>query len=587
MPALRLYLSIVLMMPPGAAAPLPAEREPAAPATEHADLGEDVVQVGQSGLIDVRFRDAHVFDALEMLSEKAQRNIIVANGVSGTISVALRKVTFDEALRAVLDAADLTAEARGNAIFVSAKKPAEPQRPVEARLFRLKYISAAEAEAFLKPLLDEHCSLTRSAESQQGIGSDKEAAGGNNPAGADVLLLVAPREKVDLATAILNDIDVRPQQVLVEATIMRATLNDNNALGIDFNTLGGVDFQSLNAVSPEVRSVTGGAIPHHRLDDSNFTIRTDFKDVVPTGGFTFGIVKDQVAAFIRALEQVTDVSIMANPKVLTLNKQRGEVIVGRRDGYITTTVTETAAVQSVEYLETGTKLIFRPFIAGDGYVRMEVHPEDSNGGLTAANLPFQETTEATTNILLKDGHTILIGGLFRERSTAGRTQVPLVGNIPVVGKFFGVTQDQTTREEVIILLTVHVLSGDEKETAAFESLQDDVERLRVGARRGLMGTGREQLAEARYRAAVEALRRGAIDEAICDANMALQLNSRHVEAIRLREQLTRERTWHAEGSVMRSFVTELLRAEAGLAPRPVFGKPDVDAMVDQELRNGE
>ncbi|TWT44903.1 Type IV pilus biogenesis and competence protein PilQ precursor [Phycisphaerae bacterium RAS1] len=572
---LRLSLCLSLLMPPGE-----VERQAGAP--EPADTGEDAVVVGESGLIDVRFRDAHVFDALEMLSEKAQRNVVVANGVSGTISVALRKVTFDEALRAILAAADLTFEPRGNAIFVTAvKKDAAPQEPAVARLFRLKYIAAGEAMAFLKPLLDERCNLTRTTDPQQGIGSDKKSAGGFSSAGADVLLLLAPKEKVELVAAILNDIDVRPQQVLVEATIMRATLSDGNALGIDFNTLGGVDFQSLGAVSPEVRSISGGTVPQHRLDDSNFTIRTDFKDAVPTGGFTFGIVKDQVAAFIRALEQVTDVSIMANPKVLTLNKQRGEVIVGRRDGYVTTTVTETAAVQSVEYLETGTKLIFRPFIAGDGYVRMEVHPEDSNGGLTAANLPFQETTEATTNIMLKDGHTILIGGLFRERSTAGRTQVPLVGNIPVVGKFFGVTQDQTTREEVIILLTVHVLTGDEKETTAFESLKDDIERLRIGARRGLMGTGREQLAESRYRAAVEALRRGEIDRAISNAEMTLQLHPRHMEAIRLRERLTAERSWNAEGSVMRSFVTELLRSEAGLPPRPVFDEPDVDGMLER------
>jgi hypothetical protein len=78
-------------------------------------------------------------------------------------------------------------------------------------------------------------------------------------------------------------------------------------------------------------------------------------------------------------------------------------------------------------------LTFRPYVGEDGVVRMEIHPKDSTGGLTTANLPFEQTTEVTTNIMVKDGHTILIGGLFREVSTATRGQVPLLGNIPVLG----------------------------------------------------------------------------------------------------------------------------------------------------------
>src|SRR5690606_22979737 len=97
----------------------------------------------------------------------------------------------------------------------------------------------------------------------------------------------------------------------------------------------------------------------------------------------------------------------------------------------TTTVTQTSSIQNVEFLETGTQLRFRPYIGDDGYVRIEVHPEDSTGGLTAANLPFEQTTEVTTNIIVRDGHTILIGGLFREVTSASRSQVPLVGNVPV------------------------------------------------------------------------------------------------------------------------------------------------------------
>src|SRR5207248_5832281 len=138
---------------------------------------------------------------------------------------------------------------------------------------------------------------------------------------------------------------------------------------------------------------------------------------------------NNVSVFVQALESVTNTTVLANPKVLALDKQKGEVIVGRKDGYLTSTVTETAKVETIEFLDTGTRLIFRPYIGDDGYVRMEIHPEDSSGGLTGANLPFKITTEMTSNIMVKDGHTIVIGGLFREASDSAKSQTPFLGNL--------------------------------------------------------------------------------------------------------------------------------------------------------------
>jgi type IV pilus assembly protein PilQ len=549
----------------------------------------DRVDVGEDGRIDVRMRDLHVFDALDMLAEQTQRNIVVESGVQGSVSLVLRRVTFEEALRAVVRATNLRYEIRDGIIYVFQPKGEEAEPPSkvvprEVRVFRLNYVTAMAAEEFLRPLLTPECTLTRSGQLTEGIGSDKESAGGFSAAGRELIVIIAPPDQLRTLAAALAEFDVRPPQVLVEATIMRATLNDQNALGIDFNTLLGIDLQMLNAGSQGITDLTLGSIPFDRLDNFNSTLRTDFNDRVPQGGLTFGIVKDQVAGFVRALEQLTDVTIMANPKLLVLNKQRGEVIVGRRDGYQTTTVTETAAIQTVEYLETGTKLIFRPFVTGAGDVRMEIHPEDSNGGLTAANLPFQETTETTTNILLKDGHSILIGGLFRERTNSTKSQVPVVGNVPVLGNLFGVQQDQTVREEVIILLTVHVLTETESEDALATKAIEDIERVRVGAREGLMGTGREVLAEARYRQALDELRGGDAAKALQSVRTSLQLNPRNLDAIRLREELENERTWRSNGVQMRSFLQEMLNSERGTPAKPFFGIPDpVDSVRAAEI----
>lgn len=592
---------LLLLLPAG---PLNEGPEPEPPQAPHAAAldrqarlspgdstpADDRIDVRANGRLDLRFRDVGIFDALELLSDQTDRNIVVENGVAGSVSLLLRQVTFDEALLAIVRSSNLTYETRDGIIYVSAAKssaeggdgPRSAGRgegaPREVRVFRLNYVTAMAAEDFIKPLLGEDGTITRTGELKEGIESDKESAGGFSAAGREILVVIAPQSRMKLIETALAEFDTRPPQVLVEATIMRATLNDQNALGIDFNTLLGVDLQMLTAVSPGVTDLSVGNVPFDRLDNFNSTLRTDFNDRVPSGGITFGIVKDQIATFVRALEQITDVSILANPKLLVLNKQRGEVIVGRRDGYQTTTVTETAAIQTVEYLETGTKLVFRPLVTGNGEVRMEIHPEDSNGGLTAANLPFQETTEATTNVMLRDGHTILIGGLFRERTNIAKSQVPVVGNVPVIGPLFGVQQDQTVREEVIILLTVHVLNDSESEDAKFAGVTDDIERVRVGARMGLMGTGREVIAEARYRQALDELRAGATEKALESVRTSLRINPRNLDAMRLQEQLENDRTWRATGTQMRAFLQEMLREQKGLPGRPVLGLPQVEAI---------
>lgn len=566
---------------------LPFWQEAGATQDETQADARGAVKVEQSGLLDVRFRDVDLIIAMEMLSEQTQDNIVIQSGVTGTVSSILRQVTFIEALEAILASNDLTYERRGNVIYIKLKETAAEADlgPQVMHVFRLKYMSASEAERFIQPLMAEGDSVTRYSDPETGIRPDPQAAGGLSSAAEELLVVVTSVERLENMKLLIVELDVRPRQVLIEATIMRATLTEQNALGIDFNTLGGVDLQILGATVPGVTNIAAlGNVPNRRLNNTNYTIRTDFNDLVPGGGFTFGIIKDHVAAFIRALEQVTDVSVIANPKVLVLNKQRGEIIVGRRDGYLTTTVTQTATVQTVEFLETGTKLVFRPFITAGDMVRLEIHPEDSNGGLTAANLPFQETTEVTTNVLLRDGHTIMIGGLFRERTQVGKSRVPFLSNIPVIGRLFGVDQDQTTREEVIILLTVTILKDIDAEWDTFDDLNEDIERVRVGMRRGLMGTGRSKLAHAHYQWALEHLRAGNIDKADADVRMALHINPRFLDAIHLRERLMGQRTWHAEGSRMRGFVRRLIRSDAGLDPDTMNDRPNVNQILEKALQ---
>ncbi len=569
-------LALSLTGGPLAAARSQAPDEPADTAEPPA-VAQPTVSVSPRGTVEMHVADVPISVVLQMLSLQSRRNIIAAPGVSGAVTANLYDVSFEEALDAILVSVNAGYRREGNFIYVYTRdqlgEMISRERPPATRVFELSYVTAADALLVVQPMLTPNVGLaTASRPPSVGVGPSPEEGGGDAPAGRDYLVIRDYPSKLDEIAQLLRQLDQRPKQVLIEATILRAQLMNDNALGIDFTVLGGVNLEILGAQSNGVLDLTLGPLPQTELKNFNSNITTNFTSAVPPGGVTFGIVHDDVGAFIRALERVTDTSVIANPKVLALNKQKGQMIVGRRDGYLTTTVTETQAIQTVEFLETGTQLIYRPFIGDDGYVRMELHPEDSIGGLTAANLPFEQTTEVTTNVIVRDGQTILIGGLFRETGTTNHAQIPLLGDIPVAGTLFKSQTDSTTREEVIILLTVHVVKDDAKYAKDSQEQIQDIERTRVGLRRGMMWNGRERLAQAHYRAGLEHFAEGDDKKALWDAQMAQHNNSRFLSAIELEEEILNRRAWDDEGSVTRDFLRQVITTEQGII-EPPFERP--------------
>jgi len=547
------------------------------------------VKANETGLLDVHVRDMDIATLLETLSYEAHANIVTSTNVTGKVSANLYAVTLEQALDAILVPSKYTYIRQANTIYVGTADDIaalRPAPPLTTRVLKLKYLRPQDAAPPVKALLSKEGTLAE----VPGEGSGGNARGGSSggttagktdmgAAGIDYLLVTDYAERITASEKLLAEIDQRPRQVLIEATVLRATLNETNQFGIDFTLLSGVDFKNVGSTSTASSDLTLGGLPPNRFEDMTTNLNTSFAANVADGGLSFGLIYNNTAAFIRALEEVTDVVVVANPKVVALNKQEGEVIVGRRDGYVTTTVTETASVQTVNFLETGTQIRFRPLVNEDGTVRLSVHPKDSNGGLNAANLPFEETTEAHADILVNDGNTLLIGGLFRERTVNSRSQIPVLGNLPAAGLLFGSRNDQTVREEVIILLTVHVLKETPAEQTAFRGLLEDVERVRVGTRAGLVGPGRERLAQAFFHEALQQLECGKRDLAILNLRMTLNNLPQHGAALRLFERLRGERMWDEDGTRMRAFVQGLLPPEPVPAAPPVppaFERPQVD-----------
>jgi len=533
--------------------------------------------------------DLPLSTALHLLSLEGNRNIVISPNVKGTVTANLYDATFEEALHAILAANGAGFRTVGNFIYVHTNAELEelaaaaaPEAPEPVtRVYRLNYISAQDARSYVETILGEEGQMGTAPPPQTGLKSDANDGGGINSALHDFIVVTATPDLHERIEALLAAIDIRPKQVLIEAAILRAELTDDNTLGIDFSLVGGVDLDMMSPRSNGLVDLSLGTLPVERYEKSNSIVSTDVASNVPDGGLTVGIIKDPIAVFLRALEEVTDTTVLANPKVLALNRQKGQVIVGRRDGFMTTTVTETQAIQSVEFLETGTQLVFRPFIGDDGFVRVELHPEDSVGFVNAQGLPSEQTTEVTTNVIVRDGETILIGGLFREVTTDSRSQVPGLGNLPVVGALFRANTEASSREEVVILMTIHIVQDRDAYAEASREQYEHLERMRVGIRKGLMWHGRERMAQTQYGHALEALNAGNRRKALWHLNMTLHNNARFLPAIELKERILGKRAWEEDGTGGRTFLDLLMSRERGYPAQP-FGRPQPEVPEPQQ-----
>ena len=491
--------------------------------------------------------------ALALLGSICGKNIVPSPNVDGLLAFRqLTNVTFDEVMDAILGD-NFKYENRGNLIRVYTKDEydtimADPDR-MTYKVFTLYYISAAEAMNLVTPVLSgaKGASIQGSTPAENvvptGDSISTGSGGGDTMALNDTIVIEDYPENIAEAEKMLKQLDVRPKQVLVEATILSANLTEGLELGVDLNFAAGISLTgssssaqigtteslSTSTTTPIQQIATGTA--GSPIETSGFATIGD--------GFRVGVTSGDFAAVITALEQVTDTTILANPKILAVNKQLGIVYIGTKIGYTSqTTQTQTSTTQQVEFLETGTRLAFRPYIGNDGYIRMDIQPKDSSGTLKANNIPDEQSTELATNIMVKDGQTIVIGGLFRDVIVTSRKQIPLLGDLPLIGALFRSTSDSVQRQEVIVMLTPHII--DEANDTQSEARIDDIRRKRFGAKNELQWAGKARLAEDRYSTAARYYIEGDTEAAMNELNYVLELRPSYLEAIRLKERIIAE-----------------------------------------------
>lgn len=467
-------------------------------------------------------KDTSIRDALTVLSERFNVNIVPSAVVNGQIGFTkLRNVTFEQAMEDVLGSG-FTYEQVGPTIRVYSQEEYDTMRldvrHMVHKVFTLYYISATEAQRMIAPILSTGGVIQSSSPAElEGATVDAAIAavsGGDTMADNDRLIVRDYPDKIADVEALIAELDVRPKQVLVEATIMSARLTEDTETGIDWNAIDGVSVTATKSGVMSQGFTSAGA------------------------GLSVGISSDHVKGFIRALEGITDTTLLANPKILAVNKQLGQVYIGTKLGYRDSSgvgLGGEVVEGEVKFLETGTKLSFRPFIGNDGYIRMDIFPKDSTGELNDQGVPDEVSTELATNIIVKDGQTVVIGGLFRDKITKTRNQVPVLGSLPILGGLFRSDKDSTSREEMVILLTPHVINSPDQ--IHDQEAVDEVARKHQAAKDAMQPASRIAQAEQSYERACRAYVQGDFVEAMSQVEDALALKANYPEAMRLQEKI--------------------------------------------------
>jgi len=498
---------------------------PASPASK-SETEAKVVGEGD-GRLSIHAADEDIRKILELLGAQGNLNILASKSVQGNVSATLSGVDVQSALEAILKSTGYVARRDGQFIFIGTPEEFDTLEQsldrVGTRIYRPNYVSAAELKNLVEPLLTPDVGVASvSAPSEVGIESDDATAGGDAYAGGDVVLVRDYESVLAQIDRTVAEIDVRPMQVHIEAMILSVLLDDKNSLGVNFAAFG------------ENTRIGWGTIPDPAAAAGMLgSIKFD------GNGLKFGFFDGDVATFINALETVGDTNVIATPRLMALNKQRAEIHIGEELGYVSTTVSETSTTQSVDFLSTGTVLRIRPFISSDGLIRMEVHPElstgtvDVEGGFT---LPNKETTQVTSNIMVRDGCTVVIGGLMRDETKVTSSQIPLLGSLPMIGPLFRSTSEELGRREIIVLITPRIVY--EPDTCREgDKVACEFHRRHAVAKEKMSPLGKRAISRRYYRLAQVAWAHGDRARALRFAEMAVHFDSLNRAAIDLRSDI--------------------------------------------------
>jgi len=423
--------------------------------------------------IDLDFKDADIHNILRLLSEVGNVNVVTADDVSGSITIKMRAVPWDQALDVILTSKGLGMVRRGNLIRVAPQTTLEKERelaiarekqrlalaPLETRLVPVSYATANTLQPRVSELLSERGK----------VAVDERT---------NILVVRDVPENLDNVEELVRSLDTQTPQVLIEARIVEATTSFTNEFGIQWggdvvmssatgNPTGLVFPHDLTLAggSTDGQTPTAGLSPFGGTPNPNFVV--NFPAPVGTGrggaiGLSMGSLSGNVNFSLRlsAYETTGQVRIISAPRVLTLDNHSAMISQGTSIPY------SQVGAQGVQttFQEAVLALNVTPHVTNDGAVSMDVkisRNEPDFNQRSARGDPTILKRQAQTSLLVQDGHTAVIGGIYTRNSGHGFDQVPLLGDIPILGVIFQHHTKPDARSELLIFLTPRIVNRGE------------------------------------------------------------------------------------------------------------------------------
>ncbi len=414
--------------------------------------------------VSFEFKDIDIHNLLRIISEVSKLNIVVADDVKGTVTIRLRNVPWDEALDIILASKGLGKEIIGSVIRVAPlktleeearsreerKKALRRQEDLVVELLPVNYAVATELSPRIKDVLSERGTVTVDART-------------------NTILVRDIASNIARARSLVQHLDTITPQVLIESRIVQANTNFVREIGVQWggsiqqasgtNNSTGLVFPNNYAISGGV--ATGTAPSNGTSSTPNFAVNLPAAVGAGSGGaigMTFGSVNGafQLNLRLSALETKGQIRTISSPKVTTVHNTTARITQGLS---IPFSQVSAQGVNTV-FVDAQLSLEVTPHITTDGSVLMLVHATNNqpDPSLTGANgQPAISKQEATSQVLVKDGDTTVLGGIYVRTTSTEEDSVPFLGSIPILGYFFKHTNDTETRQELLFFITPRIL----------------------------------------------------------------------------------------------------------------------------------
>jgi type IV pilus assembly protein PilQ len=471
---------------PVAAAPAAAaEREgPAvrASGTARRVTRSDIMARLPRDLVTLDFDNTDIRDVFKLLAAKAKVNIIFGNDVAAIppLTLHLSDVPFNEAVQTILSMSGLvTTQVGDNILRVLTPARLDKERTAVTtitKIIPLNYIKASE----ILPAL----AAVRTAEGRKGSATADSKT--------NSLILTSSPDGIATEERLIAELDVRPKQVLIEAKLVEVTLSNTLDYGIQWDyfsvdqgkafgkngsTIIGAPIgpaDAANVVSPRTGSGLdrnpinyGGLSETGSIGGAGRGTGVNLPAANVLGALTLGRITNNYLLNMSLTAAATQgkVKVLSDPKVATLNNQPANINVTTQYPYVTSSIASTAggAVSTqVSYVSVGIQLTVTPTINADGRITLNVNPTVSQPSATAPSAvggaPGIDSRTAQTTVLIRDGETIVIGGLISDQVQETVAKIPILGDIPLLGALFRSKHKARTRTELLIFVTPKILA---------------------------------------------------------------------------------------------------------------------------------